>query len=295
MPTLFNQYRLAERSLKNRAVMAPMTRARAEGYTPDTRTARYYAQRTDAALIVTEGTPVSPQGNGFVNCPGIWSEAQISGWKQVTERVHDGGSLIFAQIWHVGRISHTSLQPNGQAPLSSTETQASESYAFGYTDDGTPGFVTASKPHALTTDEIKVVVSQFAQASVNASEAGFDGVEIHGANGYLIEQFLNGAVNDRDDEYGSSTLENRLRFTLEVVDACIEKTEAKRVGIRLSPFGRLHELAILTKKKEHFWRWLKHLASAALLMSISWIKPAVELLLCLKVSLKNYGMPLQGH
>lgn len=252
MATLFSDYTLAGHPLKNRAVMAPMTRARAPGNIPDAATARYYAQRTDAALIVTEGTPISREGNGFVNCPGIWSEEQIAGWRQVTQQVHDGGSLIFTQIWHVGRISHTSLQPNGRSPVSATSVQASKSSAFAYQEDGTPGFVTASKPHALSTEEVRRVVDDFARAARNAAEAGFDGVEIHGANGYLIEQFLNGAVNDRQDCYGSDTLENRLRFALEVVDACIEATAASRVGIRLSPFGRLHELGDFEEEEETF-------------------------------------------
>lgn len=252
MTTLFDGYRLAGNTLKNRAVMAPMTRARAPGNVPTEATARYYAQRTDAGLIVTEGTPISQEGNGFVDCPGIWNEEQIAGWQQVTQRVHDGGSLIFTQIWHVGRISHTSLQKDGQSPVSSTAVQAAKSSAFGFNDAGEPDFVIASKPHALTTEEVKRVVKDFANAAVNAAKAGFDGVEIHGANGYLVEQFLNGAVNDRKDCYGSDTLDNRLRFALDVVDACIAKIGAERVGIRLSPFGRLHELGDFAEEEETF-------------------------------------------
>lgn len=252
MAVLFDQYPLGNLQLKNRAVMAPMTRARAPGNIPTADTARYYAQRAGAGLIVTEGTPVSQQGSGFVDCPGIWNQQQIDGWKQVTAQVHDQGCAIVTQIWHVGRISHVSLQPDGKAPVSATATRAANSMAFGYNAAGKPDFVTASKPHALTVAEIHDVINDFARAAENANQAGFDGVEIHGANGYLIEQFLNGAVNDRTDQYGSDTLENRLRFTLEVVDACIARIGAQRVGIRLSPFGRLHELGDFSGEAETF-------------------------------------------
>lgn len=252
MPVLFDDYRLAGRVLKNRAVVAPMTRARAPQNTPNDSTVRYYGQRSDAGLIVTEGTPISQQGSGFVDCPGIWNRQQVDAWRNVTDRVHDNGSVIFTQIWHVGRISHVSLQPNGLPPVSATATQAINSKAFGYNAAGKPDFVTASKPHRLTTEEVAGVVNDFAQAAQNAVDAGFDGVEIHGANGYLIEQFINAAVNDRTDRYGADTLENRLRFVLEVVDACIARIGAHRVGIRLSPFGRLHELGDFAGEDDTF-------------------------------------------
>lgn len=258
MANLFDDYDFAGSKLKNRAVMAPMTRARAPGNIPTASTARYYAQRTDAGLIVTEGTPVSQEGNGFVDCPGIWNTRQITGWQEVTCRVHDQGSVIFTQIWHVGRISHVSLQPGGQSPVSSTSVQAANSQAFGYDDSGKPAFLTASQPRALLTEEVSRVANDFAVAAKNARTAGFDGVEIHGANGYLIEQFLNGAVNDRQDRYGSDTLENRVRFVLEVVDACIAAIGAEHVGIRLSPFGRLHELGDFAEEEQTFL----HLAKA---------------------------------
>ncbi|XXD10110.1 alkene reductase [Klebsiella sp. R445] len=252
MPLLFEEYNLSNLVLKNRSVVAPMTRARAPGHIPNELTARYYGQRAGAGLIVTEGTPISQEGCGFVDCPGIWNAQQIEAWKKVTDRVHDLGSAIVTQIWHVGRISHVSLQPDGKAPVSSTSTQAAQSSAFGYDENGKPGFVTASRPHALTVSEIHRVVEDFAQAAENAAEAGFDGVEIHGANGYLIEQFINGAVNDRHDQYGGDTTEHRLRFTLEVVDACIARIGASRVGIRLSPFGRLHELGDFDGEEDTF-------------------------------------------
>jgi 2,4-dienoyl-CoA reductase-like NADH-dependent reductase (Old Yellow Enzyme family) len=252
MTTLFDAYDLSGRPLRNRVVMAPMTRARAPGHLPNEETARYYAQRASAGLIVTEGTPISPEGNGFVDCPGLWSDAQVSAWRQVTDAVHDLGGTIFTQIWHVGRMSHVSLQPGGAAPVSSTSTQAANSSAFGYDESGRPAFVTASKPHALTLDEIPRVIEDFANAAQNAVAAGFDGVEIHGANGYLVEQFINGAVNDRTDAYGGGTVENRARFALAVVDACIARIGRERVGIRLSPFGRLHELGDFEGEDETF-------------------------------------------
>ena len=252
MTVLFDDYVLNGKTLKNRAVVAPMTRARAPGNVPTDSTVRYYGQRSDAGLMVTEGTPISQQGTGFVDCPGIWNQAQIDAWSKVTAHVHDLGSLIFTQIWHVGRISHTSLQKDGGAPVSSTDKQAMNSSAFGYDADGTPSFVPASKPHRLTTEEVQNVIADFAQAAENAVLAGFDGVEIHGANGYLIEQFINAAVNDRQDQYGSETIENRVRFVLEVVDACIERIGAERVGIRLSPFGRLHDLGDFEGEEETF-------------------------------------------
>ncbi|RKP51890.1 alkene reductase [Pararobbsia silviterrae] len=242
MTTLFDAYDLSGRPLRNRVVMAPMTRARAPGNIPTEDTMRYYAQRASAGLIVTEGTPISPEGNGFVDCPGLWNDAQVSAWRHVTDAVHDAGGTIFTQIWHVGRMSHVSLQPGGGAPVSSTSKQAAHSAAFGYDEAGQPAFVTASTPRALALDEIPRVVGDFANAARRAVDAGFDGVEIHGANGYLVEQFINGAVNDRTDRYGGNTVEHRARFALDVVDACIAAIGRERVGIRLSPFGRLHEL-----------------------------------------------------
>lgn len=252
MTVLFDDYDLRGKTLKNRAVVAPMTRARAPGNVPTESTVRYYGQRASAGLIVTEGTPISQQGTGFVDCPGIWTQAQIEAWRQVTTHVHDLGSVIFAQIWHVGRMSHTSLQKEGAAPVSSTDRPARNCSAFGYDAHGAPNFVPASQPHRLAIGEIKAVITDFAQAAENAVAAGFDGVEIHGANGYLVEQFINAAVNDRHDQYGGETVENRVRFALEVVDACIARIGAERVGIRLSPFGRLHDLGDFDGEEETF-------------------------------------------
>lgn len=260
MTTLFDAYTLGANQLKNRAVVAPMTRARAKNHVPDDATVRYYQQRAGAGLIVTEGTPISQEGCGFVDCPGIWNDAQVQGWRKVTDAVHDLGSTIFTQIWHVGRISHTSLQPQGQAPVSSTGRQAAQCKSFARDADGQPGFMTASVPRALETAEVAQRVADFANAARNAVAAGFDGVELHGANGYLIEQFINGAVNDRQDQYGSQNIANRLRFVLEVVDACIAAIGADKVAIRLSPFGRLHELGDFDGEEETFLELARQLA-----------------------------------
>ncbi|SDN03094.1 alkene reductase [Ensifer sp. YR511] len=245
MTTLFDRYDLAGRILKNRLVMAPMTRARAKNGIADAQTALYYSQRAGAGLIVTEGTPISQEGQGFAYVPGIWSEEQVKGWRLTTDAVHGEGGTIFAQIWHVGRMSHNSLQPGGKAPVSATAQPARDanSMAFAFDDQGEPGFIQASVPRALGTEEVKRVVNDFANAATNAAEAGFDGVELHGANGYLFEQFLNPTVNDRTDRYGAATMEDRTRFLLEVVDAAIERIGSARVGIRLSPYGQLFQMA----------------------------------------------------
>ena len=252
MTTLFDPIRLGRLTLKNRVAMAPMTRARAPRNVPTAEMARYYAQRAGAGLIVTEGTVISAVGSGFADCPGLWSAEQVAAWAPVTRAVHDQGAAIFTQIWHVGRISHVSLQPGGAAPVSATARQAANAFAFAYRDDGSTGLIPASKPRALETGEIASVTADFAAAAENAVSAGFDGVEIHGANGYLVEQFLNGAVNDRTDRYGSQSVENRVRFALEVVDACIGRIGAERTAIRLSPFGRLHDLGDFGGEDETF-------------------------------------------
>jgi len=244
MNSLFEPYDLTGRTLRNRFVMAPMTRARAGKGVADAGTALYYRQRASVGLIVTEGTPISQEGQGFAFVPGIWSDAQVNGWRGVTDAVHAEGGTIFAQIWHVGRMSHTSLQPDEKLPVSATGKPARDknSMAFAFHEDGKPGFVETSVPRALETKEVERVVNDFASAAANAVKAGFDGVEIHGANGYLVEQFLNPTVNDRTDRYGASNLEGRTRFLLEVVDAAIERIGSNRVAIRLSPYGQLFQM-----------------------------------------------------
>lgn len=239
MTKLFQPFQLAGRTLSNRVVMAPMTRSRAPDDVATESIALYYAQRATAGLIVSEGTPISREGQGYVFNPGIYSKEQIAGWRLATESVRALGGSMFAQIWHVGRVSHPSIQLNGQAPVSGTSKIAEGGMAYGYTEDGQPGMVATTTPRQLATGEVARVVQDYANAAANAVEAGFDGVEIHGANGYLIEQFLNPLVNDRDDQYAADSMENRLRFALEVVDAVIARIGRERVGIRLSPYGRL--------------------------------------------------------
>ncbi|MFC7738626.1 alkene reductase [Roseomonas sp. GCM10028921] len=245
MTELFQPYRFAGHSLNNRFVMAPMTRARRPDYVADAETALYYRQRATAGLIVSEGTPVSPEGQGYINVPGIWSAEQVKGWRLVTDAVHEEGGTIFAQLWHVGRMSHVSLQPDGGAPVSSTSKPARDpkSMAFVFLEDGTTGFAEPSVPRPLETDEMARVAADFATAARNAGAAGFDGVELHGANGYLFEQFLNPVLNDRTDRYGGS-LENRARLLLETVDALIAAIGANRVGVRLAPFNRQFDMPV---------------------------------------------------
>jgi N-ethylmaleimide reductase len=240
MPDLFDPLHLGAITLENRIAMAPMTRGRRPDERADAATAQYYAQRATAGLIVTEGTTVSEQARGSVSVPGIWTAEQTAGWRMVTDRVRAEGGRIFAQLWHVGRMSHAALQPGGGAPVSSSATPLADdpdNRVFAVVEDGVPGFVTATPPRALEVSEIAGVVADFARAAKNAIAAGFDGVEIHGANGYLVEQFLNPNINRRDDGYGGS-IENRSRLAIELVDAVAAAVGSERTGIRLSPFGR---------------------------------------------------------
>jgi len=237
---LFQPCQLGDLALPNRIVMPPMTRSRASqpGDVPNALMAAYYAQRASAGLIVSEGTWISPLGKGYAWTPGIHTPAQIDGWRGVTDAVHAAGGTIFAQLWHVGRLSHTSLL-DGQAPVSSSALQAEGVKVFVDTD-GTPGFVQASMPRALSIADIGAIVDDFRQAARNAMAAGFDGVELHAANGYLVNQFIDSNANDRVDAYGGS-LENRLRFLGEVARALVEGTGARhRVGIRLAPLTTLN-------------------------------------------------------
>jgi N-ethylmaleimide reductase len=241
MTKLFEPYDLAGLTLSNRIVMAPMTRARAANNTPDAATALYYRQRASAGLIITEGAPVSEEGRGYLFTPGIYNSEQVTGWGRVTDDVHEAGGKIFIQLWHVGRISHTSLQPEGKKPVSSSGIKAQSSHAFAYNEKGEPGNIPTSEPQALSVDEIKRVTADFVRAAQLAMDAKFDGVEIHGANGYLFEQFINSSANNRTDEYGGS-IENRLRFLLETVDAMTSAIGGQHVGVRISPFGRLSDM-----------------------------------------------------
>jgi N-ethylmaleimide reductase len=229
---LFSEATLGSLTLQNHIVMAPMTRSRAlnQGIPTDL-VATYYAQRATAGLIITEGTSPSPSGLGYARIPGIYTAEQIAGWKKVTDAVHKKGGKIFVQLMHTGRISHPDNLPAG-APLVAPSAIAANGSMW--TD--TQGMQPQPTPHALTTEEVKQVIQEYIQAAKNAIEAGFDGVELHGANGYLIEQFLHPAANQRTDEYGGSD-ENRSRFALEIAQGAVEAIGADKVGIRLSPYG----------------------------------------------------------
>lgn len=226
---LFSPIRIGACELRNRVVMAPMTRNRAgEGNVPQPMTAEYYAQRASAGLIITEASPISPQGVGYPATPGIHTDAQVEGWKEVTTRVHEKGGCIFIQLWHVGRISHPSLQPDGGLPVAPSAIKP-EGDAFTY--EGLKPFV---MPRALETHEIAGIVSDYAAAARNAMEAGFDGVEVHSANGYLLDQFLRDGTNHRDDEYGGA-VENRMRFLREVMTAVCDAIGPEKTAVRISP------------------------------------------------------------
>ena len=228
---LFQPVRLGPYELANRVVMAPLTRSRAsEDGVPRPSMAEYYAQRSSAGLIIAEGTNISPQGRGYAFTPGIYNETQVEGWRQVTEAVHARGGRIFPQLWHVGRVSHPSLQPGGALPVAPS---AICPEATSYT---AAGFTPCVTPRALEIAEIPEIVEEYRCAARNALAAGFDGVEIHAANGYLIEQFLRDSTNKRTDAYGGSR-ENRARFLLEVAEAVAGVCGGERVGIRLSPMS----------------------------------------------------------
>ena len=229
--------------LKNRIVMAPMTRTRtSDGDVPNELMAIYYGQRASAGLIVAEAADVAPSSKGYALTPGIYTEAQQQGWRLVTDEVHRNRGTIFLQIWHVGRMAHQSLMPNGDAPLGVTEQRAEHSDVFAHGPDGRLGYVRAGTPRRLGADEISALVDIFAQAFVNARKAGFDGVEIHGANGYLFDQFMNSVLNTRTDRYGGATVEGRTRFLMEVVDAAVREFGPGRVGVRLAPFGTFNSM-----------------------------------------------------
>ena len=229
VPNLFTPIALGPLKLPNRVVMAPLTRSRAaEGNVPTLLNALYYAQRASAGLIISEATQVAPEGQGYISTPGIHSAEQVKGWQCVTGPVHASGGRIVLQLWHVGRISHQSFQPGGGLPIAPSAIQPK---GQAYT---TQGFQSIPTPRALRTDEIPGIVAQYGQAARNALAADFDGVEVHGANGYLIDQFLRSGTNQRTDVYGGS-IENRMRFLLEVIDAVTPVAGAERTGLRISP------------------------------------------------------------
>jgi len=236
---LFQPARIGDIEVANRIVMAPLTRSRADeakGDVPGSAmNIEYYRQRSNAGLIISEGTQVSPLGKGFIATPGIYSDAQVEGWKPITQAVHDAGSRIVAQIWHVGRVTHADLT-GGVQPVAPSNVRPN---AMVHTHNGK---VDLQQPRALSVEDIKIIVGQYRVGAANAIRAGFDGIELHGANGYLIDQFLRDGANHRTDEYGGS-IENRCRFALEVIDAVIAEIGAGRVGIRLSPVTPANDLS----------------------------------------------------
>ena len=235
MTDFVSPIQFGELKLKNRVVMAPLTRSRATAdRVPTELMAEYYAQRASAGLIIAEATVISEEANGYENTPGLFTDAQVEGWKKVTDAVHAKDGLIVSQLWHVGRVSHPDLL-NGETPVSASAVQQA----------GHVSLLRPKRPYvlprALEISEIHTIIEQFKQAAIRAKEAGFDGVELHAANGYLIDQFLQTKTNLREDEYGGS-VENRARFLLEVVDALVEVWGAGRVGVHLAPRGDEHDM-----------------------------------------------------
>lgn len=234
--TLLSKTGLGPYELPNRMVMAPMTRNRAgTGNVPQEMNVEYYAQRVSAGLIITEATQVSEEGVGYPSTPGIHTREQVEGWRAITDAVHERGGRIFLQLWHVGRISHPSLQPDGGLPVAPSPVRpAGEAITY----EGAKPFV---EPRALATEEVAGIVEHFRRGAENALEAGFDGVEVHGANGYLLDQFVRDGTNLRDDRYGGS-IENRVRLHLEITEAVVGVWGAERVGMRLSPSGTFNDM-----------------------------------------------------
>jgi N-ethylmaleimide reductase len=234
MTSLFDPIRVGDLALANRIVMAPLTRNRAPGQLPNALMVEYYRQRAEAGLIITEASQVCPQGQGYLDTPGIHTPEQVAAWRLVTDAVHQRGGRIAIQLWHVGRISHLSLQPANAAPVSSTARPA-RTKTF-----TTEGFVPTSTPRALETAEIAGVVAAYGHAARCAREAGFDAVEVHAANGYLIEQFLRDSINDRSDDYGGP-IANRIRLLVEVMSVVAGEMGAGRTGVRLSPITPVND------------------------------------------------------
>lgn len=234
---LFEPYKLGPITLTNRTVMAPLTRNRAlAGLVPNPLAAEYYGQRASAGLLITEASQISQQGQGYQDTPGIYSKDQVAAWRKVTDRVHADGGHIFLQLWHVGRISHVDLQENGQAPVAPSAIRAKGKTFVGGT------FADVSEPRALALEEIPGIVDDFRRATANAREAGFDGVEVHGANGYLLDQFARDGTNKRTDAYGGP-IENRAKLMLEVARAVAAEAGAERTGIRISPVTPANDTA----------------------------------------------------
>ncbi|MBU4236853.1 MAG: alkene reductase [Proteobacteria bacterium] len=239
MSTLFDSLQLGDLTLNNRIVMAPLTRMRSKqpGNIPHALNAEYYAQRSSAGLIISEASQITPHGQGYPATPGIYSAEQVAGWKLVTDAVHEKGGMIFLQLWHVGRISHSSFHPAEGLPVAPSAVQPA-----GMTMTADWQQVSFETPRELELNEIPGLIADYKKAAENAKAAGFDGVEVHGANGYLLDQFLQDGSNKRKDAYGG-TIENRARLLLEVVDAVTQVWNTKRVGVRLSPYGTFNDMS----------------------------------------------------
>jgi N-ethylmaleimide reductase len=236
MASLYEPTRVGSIEVDNRIFLAPLTRNRSkDDFSPNDLAPEYYAQRASGGLLITEASQVSPEAIGYINTPGIYNDAQVAGWKKVTDAVHAAGGKIVIQLWHVGRISHTSLLPKQQAPLAPSAIRANAQ-----TFVGAEGMVDVSEPRAMSKEDIQRTIGDYRHAAECAKQAGFDGVEIHSANGYLLDQFLTDGANQRTDEYGGS-LENRFRLLGEVIDAVMDVWPADKIGVRLSPTGKFND------------------------------------------------------
>ena len=250
---LFEPVQMGEQTLKNRIMMAPLTRLRAvePGDVPITWASEYYAQRAGAGLVITEATQVSFQAKGYAGAPGLHTQDQITAWKAIVDNVHAKGGKIVVQLWHTGLVSHQSVQPERQAPISASALDTGARTSLRDSDNQAIR-VEATPSRAASVDEIQQVIADFAHATKCAQEAGFDGIEIHGAHGYLLHQFWVANTNQRDDEYGGSR-DNRARLTLEVIDACVEAWDAEHVGIRISPLGKFNSIDAGYHEDENIW------------------------------------------
>lgn len=295
---LFQPIRLGRYNLPHRIVMAPLTRSRARqpGNVPTSLNACYYAQRAAAAVIVTEATQISQQGQGYAWTPGIHTLDQIEGWRLVTDAVHRAGGRIFMQLWHVGRISHPALQPDGMLPVAPSAVKPS-GQAFIENESGEGEMVPFVPPRALLTEEMPYIVRQYVRAAKNALNAGFEGIEIHAANGYLLDQFINSSTNNRTDQYGGS-VENRARLLIEVVEAVGDVWGRDRLGVRLSPHGALNDIrdndpeatfGFISEKLSSFGLAYLHIVNPAITAVERGSEPDLGAIRMLELIRKNYG------
>ena len=250
---LFEPVEMGTQTLKNRIIMAPLTRLRSvePGDVPTAIAGEYYSQRAGAGLVITEATQISFQAKGYAGAPGLHTQDQIAAWKTIVDDVHAKGSKIVVQLWHTGLVSHKSVQPDGKAPISASDVDVGIRTSLRDSDNQSIR-VDATPPRPASLDEIKQVIADFAHATKCAQEAGFDGVEIHGAHGYLLHQFWVEQTNQRDDEYGGSR-DNRARLTLDVIDACVDAWDADHVGIRISPLGTFNNVEAGYNEDENVW------------------------------------------